>query len=110
MATAIRIKLADLLAVLAETAPDTNNRTRRHFTQLKLTGAKSVQHEPQTIDEGDLRAIQKYLKNNTASRRDLEFHLSMTKNMVLRRLDLLKERGVVKHLPGNMYGLVEASQ
>jgi len=101
MATAIRIKLADLLAVLRETPPDTKQQPRRDFTQLKLTGGKITHHE------GDLRAIQKYLRNNAASRQDLEFHLNMTGNMVLRRLEILKERGAIVHLPGNVYSLVE---
>ncbi len=129
MATAIRIKLVDLLAVLAETSPEIKQRPCHNFTQLKLTRSQLARFSPKQerrmqqnpkpcrpanqahkIDEGELRAIQKYLKNSAASRRDLEFHFNMTSGSVMRRLKLLKERGIVEHLPGNVYALTEALQ
>lgn len=112
MAAVIRIKLVDLLAVLAETTPDSQKRPSKHSKQVKLFSCTPVAKDAKqgSIDEEDLRAIQKYLKRGDASRRDLEFKLNMSDKMVLRRLDLLKERGIVKHLPGNLYGLTEEAR
>lgn len=45
--------------------------------------------------------------DGNATRRDLEFELNMSGGMVLRRLEILRERGVVEHLPEDLYGLTE---
>jgi len=45
--------------------------------------------------------------DGNATRRDLEFELNMSGGMVLRRLEMLRERGIVEHLPEDQYGLTE---
>ncbi len=45
--------------------------------------------------------------DGNATRRDLEFELNMSGGMVLRRLEMLRERGIVEHLPEGLYGLTE---
>lgn len=108
MAAVLRIKLADLLAVLLELPPkaqDVADPPQSNFTQLKLIGFRpgGGATKPVTpnmspkVDEQDLRIVQKYLRHGPASREDLEFHLNMSSSMVLRRLKMLKERGVVEH-------------
>lgn len=95
MATAIRIKLVDLLKIMAETPPV------RH----KSTPA----HRPTSPDMlADLDAIREYLQNGAARRRDLEMEFGMSKDGVLRRLHLLKAAGEVVDLPGRRYQRVEA--
>lgn len=47
--------------------------------------------------------------DGNATRHDLELELNMSGGMVLRRLKMLRERGIVEHRPGDLYGLAEVT-
>ena len=99
MAAAIRIKLADLLSILMEKPPVANeSRTR----QIRLFA--TAERRPLNLEK-DLEAIKAYLQNGPARRSDLEMELNMSDKAVLRRLGMLKARGVVVDLPGHSYQL-----
>lgn len=107
MAAVIRMKLIDLLNILSFSDP-------RAVISSKLQ-SRTIQHQKTTgprqlIDEADLRAIHKFLKNGNVTRRDLEFELNMSGAAVLRRLEMLREKGFVEHLPDNRYGLIEEAK
>ncbi len=108
MAAVLRIKLADLLTVLAsDLSPriekndpfEESGPSQKTFTQLGFIGFRprarpkkpAKPNMGSKIDEQELRAIQKYLSSGPASRDDLEFALSMTSSAVLYRLAVLKE-------------------
>ena len=92
MAAAIRITLADLLKIIAETPP-----VRRRST---------VTHRPTSPDIlADLEAIKAYLQNGPARRSDLEMELNMSDKAALRRLGMLKAAGEVVSLPDHSYQL-----
>ena len=96
MAAAIRIKLADLLKIIAETPP-----VRRRST---------VTHRPTSPDIlADLEAIKAYLQNGPVRRSDLEMELNMSKDSVLRRLGMLRAAGEIVSLPDRGYQLREVS-
>jgi len=109
MAAVIRMKLIDLLNILSfsdqrAVIPSKSKLQSRTIQHQKTTGPR------QLIDEADLRAIHKFLKNGNVTRRDLEFELNMSGAAVLRRLEMLREKGFVEHLPGNQYGLIEEAK
>ena len=86
MAAAIRIKLADLLKIIAETPP--------------------VKHRPTSPDIlADIEAIREYLQAGPARRSDLEMELDMSGDAVLRRLGMLRAAGEVVSLPDHSYQL-----
>jgi Mn-dependent DtxR family transcriptional regulator len=88
MAASIRIKLADLLKIMAETPP--------------------VRHRPTSPDIlADLEDIKAYLQNGPARRSDLEAELDMSGDAVLRRLGMLKAAGEIVNLPDHSYQFVE---
>jgi len=92
MAAAIRIKLADLLKIIAETPT-----IRRRSTPA---------HRPTSPDIlADLEAIKAYLQNGPSRRSDLEMELNMSDDAVLRRLGVLKAAGEVVSLPDHSYQL-----
>ena len=92
MAAAIRITLADLLKIIAETPP-----VRRRSTPA---------HRPTSPDIlADLEAIREYLQNGPARRSDLEMELDMSGDSVLRRLGMLRAAGEVVSLPDHSYQL-----
>lgn len=92
MAAAIRITLADLLKIIAETPP-----VRRRSTPA---------HRPTSPDIlADLEAIKAYLQNGPVRRSDLEMELNMSDDAVLRRLGVLKAAGEVVSLPDHSYQL-----
>ena len=92
MAAAIRITLADLLKIIAETPP-----VRRRSTPA---------HRPTSPDIlADLEAIKAYLQNGPVRRSDLEMELNMSDDAVLRRLGALKAAGEVVRLPDHSYQL-----
>ncbi|MDD4579583.1 MAG: hypothetical protein PHF80_02800 [Methanothrix sp.] len=92
MAAAIRIKLADLLKIIAETPT-----IRRRSTPA---------HRPTSPDIlADLEAIKAYLQNGPVRRSDLEMELNMSDDAVLRRLGVLKAAGEVVSLPDHSYQL-----
>lgn len=92
MAAAIRITLADLLKIIAETPP-----VRRRSTPA---------HRPTSPDIlADLEAIKAYLQNGPARRSDLEMELNMSDDAVLRRLGALKAAGEVVSLSDHSYQL-----
>jgi biotin operon repressor len=107
MAAAIRIRLADLLSILMEKPPAAHEpRTR----QIKLFKAAPVKAERRPLNleiEKDLEAIKAYLLNGPARRSDLEMALNMSNGAILRRLSILKTRGVVVDLHGHGYQLGE---
>ncbi|OPY56810.1 MAG: hypothetical protein A4E49_00154 [Methanosaeta sp. PtaU1.Bin112] len=105
--SAIRMKLVDLLTILSFSEPAKRPRERGAVVQSKTVQYQITACPRQRIDEADLRAVQEFLMNRNATRRDLEFALNMSDGMVLRRLVMLRERGTVEHLPGNVYGLTE---
>ncbi len=113
MTTVIRMKLIDLLTILSFSEPAKKPHERGAMVLSKpKTQSKTVQHQKTTyprqlINEDDLRVIQEFLMDGNATRRDLELELNMSGGMVLRRLEMLRERGVVEHLPGDLYGLAE---
>ncbi|MDD1762262.1 MAG: hypothetical protein LUQ59_08510 [Methanothrix sp.] len=93
MAAAIRIKLADLLKIIAE-AP----MVRRN---------SSATHRPTSPDIlADLEAIREYLQNGPVRRSDLEMELDMSGDAVLCRLGMLRAAGEVVSLPDHSYQLV----
>lgn len=109
MAAAIRIKLSDLLSILMEKPPVVHE---PHTRQIKLPKAAPVKAERRPLNleiEKDLEAIKAYLLNGPARRSDLDMALNMSDAAVLRRLHLLKERGVVVGLSGHRYQLGEAA-
>lgn len=86
MAAMIRMKLSDLLKTL-----EPNQQYQNSFSG---------------IHEAELAAICEYLQSaGQVRRRDLEFEFHLTRGAVLRRLDLLKERGLIEELPGHRYAL-----
>jgi len=89
MAAVLRMKLGDLLTILSK------------------TGRRQKPGACKPFDETGLKAIQEFLVNGNAARRDLEFELNMSGGMVLRRLKMLRERGVVEYMQGDLYGLAE---
>ena len=104
MAAAIRIKLADLLSILMEKPPVVNeSRTK----QIRLFATAERRPLNRGIEE-DLEAIKAHLQNGPARRSDLEMEFNMSDKAVLRRLGMLKARGVVVDLPGHSYQLKEA--
>ena len=110
MTTVIRMKLIDLLAILSFSEPTKKPRERGAVVQSKQS--TTIQHQKTTysrqlINEEELRVIQEFLMDGNATRRDLEFELNMSGGMVLRRLEMLRERGIVEHLPEDLYGLTE---
>lgn len=86
--TVIRIRLIDLLKILAE-PPARSTRPRAPLV------------------EKDLEAIKLFLQTSGPARRsDLEFQFScLSRSAILHRLDMLKERGEVVDLPGDVYGV-----
>ena len=112
MAAVIRMRLVDLLNILfSEPAKKPRERGAVVLSKPK-TQSKTVQHQKTTysrqlINEEELRVIQEFLMDGNATRRDLEFELNMSGGMVLRRLEMLRERGIVEHLPEDQYGLTE---
>jgi uncharacterized membrane protein len=105
MAASIKIKLSDLLSILMERPPVIHEPRAR---QIKLAASP----EPCPLNAGmeeDLEAIKAYLLNGPARRSDLEMELNMSNGAVLRRLHMLKKRGVVVDLPGHNYNLREAA-
>jgi hypothetical protein len=109
MAAAIRIKLSDLLSILMEKPPAAHE---PRTGQIKLFKAAPVKAERRPLNmeiEKDLEAIKAYLLNGPARRSDLDMVLNMSDGAVLRRLHLLKERGVVVDLPVHRYQLREAA-
>jgi hypothetical protein len=103
MAASIKIKLSDLLSILMERPPVIHEPRAR---QIKL----STPPEPCPLKmEEDLEAIKAYLLNGPVRRSDLEMVLNMSNGAVLRRLHLLKKRGVVVDFPGHNYKLREAA-
>ena len=113
MAAVIRMRLVDLLNILSFSEPAKKPRERGAVVLSKpKTQSKTVQHQKTTcsrqlINEEELRVIQEFLMDGNATRRDLEFELNMSGGMVLRRLEMLRERGIVEHLPEDLYGLTE---
>ncbi len=110
MAAVIRMRLVDLLNILSFSEPAKKTRERGAVVQSKQS--KTIQHQKTTcprqlINEEELRVIQEFLMDGNATRRDLEFELNMSGGMVLRRLEMLRERGIVEHLPEDLYGLTE---
>jgi hypothetical protein len=110
MAAVIRMRLVDLLNILSFSEPAKKTRERGAVVQSKQS--KTIQHQKTTcprqlINEEELRVIQEFLMDGNATRRDLEFELNMSGGMVLRRLEMLRESGIVEHLPEDLYGLTE---
>ena len=110
MAAVIRMRLVDLLNILSFSEPAKKPRERGAVVQSKQS--TTIQHQKTTysrqlINEEELRVIQEFLMDGNATRRDLEFELNMSGGMVLRRLEMLRERGIVEHLPEDLYGLTE---
>ena len=91
MAAVLRMKLGDLINVLSK------------------TGRRQKPGACKSFDEAGLKIIQEFLMNGNATRRDLELELNMSGGMVLRRLKMLRERGIVEHRPGDLYGLAEVT-
>lgn len=103
----IRMKLVDLLTIISFSEPAKKTHGRGAAVQ-----SKTIQHQItacpcQRIDEADLRVVREFLMNRNATRRDLEFALNMSEGMVQRRLEMLRESGIVEHLPGDVYSLKE---
>ena len=83
---AITLKLVDLLEVIK------TPKKRRD-----ALGSK--------IDDKELTAICDYIRvGGRVKTNDLELKFHMSKSAVLRRLDLLRERGVIERSPDNYYG------
>lgn len=95
MAAAIRIKLADLLKIMAETPPARRQpapaKTRQTSLDVRL----------------DLDAIREYLQAGPARRSDLEMTFHMSRGTILHRLDLLRVAGEVVRLPDHSYQLAD---
>lgn len=89
MAAVLRIKLADLLYALTD-----RPQTRPSFAQTRLFSI---------TEEEELEAIREYLQGNQTTRQDLEFRFNMSRDAVLRRLNILIARGEIERLPGNTY-------
>jgi len=104
MAAAIRIKLADLLSILMEKQPVIHDSHTRQVRLFSIAPAKAVRRPLNREIEEDLEAIKAFLLNGPARRDDLEMELNMSNGAVLRRLNLLKENGMVVDLPGHKYG------
>lgn len=70
---------------------------------IKLVDLLKILPGPR-IDEKELDAIRSYLlSSGPATRSDLEFEFCLSNSAVLRRLVVLKERGIVEQLPGYRY-------
>jgi hypothetical protein len=105
MAIAIRIKLADLLEVMSRSNAEVLRNMPQKTEQTRFTGLC------QKIGEDTLTDIQEYLQSTgPKKRRELEYKFSMSRNAVLRRLAVLKQRGTIVQLPENCYGPKEGPQ
>jgi hypothetical protein len=109
MAAAIRIKLSDLLSILMEKPPVIHEQRTRQIKLFKAAPANAERRPLNLEIEKDLEAIKAYLLNGPAQRSDLDMVLNLSDGAVLRRIHLLKERGVVVGLPGHRYQLREAA-
>jgi biotin operon repressor len=96
VAAAIRIKLADLLMILSERpGGETTPKPSRHYPFL----------------ERDIVAVKAYLQTSGPAKvTDLEKEFDISKRAIWHRLNLLKERGVLVHLPGDKYAILEGRQ
>jgi len=93
MPCAIRIKLIDLLKILSE----------------RPSGETAARHLP--FLEKDLEAVKAYLQTSgPVASKDLAADFSISKGATLRRLNLLRERGVLINLPGDKYGILGGRQ
>jgi len=119
MAAVLRIKLADLLAVMvSDLSPRAGVPAQQGFAQLTLTGQKSrdqtdkpeIRPMSTKLDDKELWAIQRYLRSGPATRKDLEFALSMSGSAILHRLKFLRQKGTVVLLTDNTYALPETLQ
>ncbi|NPV62799.1 MAG: hypothetical protein HPY61_09260 [Methanotrichaceae archaeon] len=99
MTAVLRIKLADLLAVI--TLPVS---IPGLLSRPKPASAPAAKQQQEWV-EADLDEIRAFLMGGPAGRRDLELGLNMSRQVVRHRLQMLKDRGMVEHLPGNMYDL-----
>ena len=103
MAAAIRIKLIDLLKIIAE-KPAMQHKSRTRQIRLFATAPAKAERRPLNLEK-DLEAIKAYLLNGPARRNDLEMEFNMSDKAVLRRLGMLKARGEVVSLPDHSYQL-----
>ena len=100
MAAAIRIKLSDLLSIISDWPQEA--------PKIRKKRSQPIASAP---IEMDLEAIRGYLlASGRATKQDVSMELHMSSNATVRRLNLLKERGVIVDLPGHNYGLKEAAQ
>jgi hypothetical protein len=96
MATAIRIKLVDLLKILNEQPP--SGAFVRTVTR------------PGPLSEKDVEVIRRHLRSGPTERRVLELDLGLSRSVMTHRLNLLKERGVVVEFPGHCFALQEGAR
>ena len=105
MAAAIRIKLIDLLKIIAE-KPAMQHESRTRQIRLFATAPAKAERRPLNLEiEEDLEAIKAYLQNGPVRRSDLEMELNMSDDAVLRRLGALKAAEEVVSLPDHSYQL-----
>jgi hypothetical protein len=96
MATAIRIKLVDLLKILNEHPP-----SGAFVRTITRTGP---------LVERDVEVIRRHLQSGPTERKVLEIELGLSRSAITHRLNLLKERGVVVECPGHCFALGEGIQ
>ena len=101
MATAIRIKLVDLLEILSIHPPGAWGSAR---TDPKQRTFATTTRET----EADVECIKRYLlASGPARARDLAMELHLNEKAVSHKLKLLRERGELVDLPDHVYGLKE---
>jgi hypothetical protein len=107
MVAAIRIKLVDLLKILSIHPPSVWASARTDPKQRTLFESAMTTAET----EADVECIKRYLLlSGSARRREVEMELNLSGKAVLRRLNLLRERGELVDLPDHVYGLKEKIQ
>lgn len=104
MAVVLRLKLIDLLQLLAEKVP---KEREPHTRQIKLNEPKRKERGPLNLEiEKDLEAIEKIMAAGPVSNHDLQMTLGISDGAVLRRLHLLMDKGTLISIPDNKYQIV----